>query len=72
MLNKLDPKEIEQRFISLGNKYKEYINKPELELSYILLVHEAPTNPCSERVMLQKWLKENDFGGKEWEKTSIQ
>ena len=72
MLNKLDPKEIEQRFISLGNKYKEYINKPDLEPSYILLVHEAPTNPCSERVMLQKWLKENDFGGKEWEKTSIQ
>jgi len=23
----------------------------------MLLVHEAPNNPCSEKIMLQKWLQ---------------
>ena len=46
---------------------KEFNNK-EMDLTYILLVHEAPTNPCSERVMLQRWLSENGFGGEEWNK----
>jgi hypothetical protein len=66
-LNELDPKEIEQRFLRVGEAWRAHLNKPDLEITYILLVHEAPTNPCSERVMLQKWLKENGFGGEEWQ-----
>ena len=64
-LNLLDPENIEQRFIKVGKDWQEFNNK-EMDLTYILLVHEAPNNPCSERVMLQRWLKENGFGGEEW------
>lgn len=65
LLSKLDSKDIEQRFIRVGENYLKEIGK-DIPLTYILLVHEAPTNPCSERGPLQKWLKENDFGGEEW------
>lgn len=27
----------------------------------VLLVHEAPTNPCSEREVLKTWFKENNY-----------
>ena len=27
----------------------------------VLLVHEAPTNPCSEREVLKLWFKENNY-----------
>ena len=31
-----------------------------------LLVHEAPSNPCSERECLKQWFLENDYYLKEW------
>ena len=67
MLSKLDPHDIEQRFRKVGQEWQEFLQR-EFEPTYILLVHEAPDNPCSERVMLQKWLKENGFSGEEWKK----
>ena len=63
----LDPQNIEERFLSVGQRYLNFIGK-DIPLTYILLVHEAPTNPCSERGPLQKWLKEHDMGGEEWNK----
>lgn len=66
-LNKLDPQEIEQRFLRVGQAWQDFCQE-EMDITYILLVHEAPTNPCSERVMLQRWLKENNLGGEEWNK----
>lgn len=48
------------QFESLGNKMKEIL-KFEDEPEIILLVHEAPTNECSERVVLQKF-----FNCSEW------
>jgi len=66
-LKLLDPQEIEQRFLRVGESWQNFNNK-EMDITYILLVHEAPNNPCSERVMLQRWLKENGFGGEEWQK----
>ena len=66
-LNKLDPQQIEQRFLKVGQAWQEFCQE-EMDITYILLVHEAPTNPCSERVMLQRWLKENNLGGEEWNK----
>ena len=66
MLSKLDPQEIEQRFIKVGEAWKAHLNQ-DFEPTNILLVHEAPTNPCSERVMLQKWLKSVNMGGEEWD-----
>lgn len=31
-----------------------------------LIVHEAPSNPCSERVVIQQWFKDNNFPISEW------
>ena len=67
MLSKLDPQDIEQRFRKVQKDWEEYLNHP-INPTFILLVYEAPSNPCSERVMLQKWLKEKGFGGEEWTK----
>ena len=70
LLSKLDPHNIEQRFRRVGQEWLEFLEE-DIPLTYILLVHEAPTNPCSERIMLQKWLKENNMGGKEWSKECL-
>lgn len=70
MLLKLDVQDIEQRFRKVGQEWLDYNNK-EMDLTYILLVHEAPKNPCSERVMLQWWLKHVGMGGEEWSKDLI-
>lgn len=65
-INLLSPSDIEQRFLKVGEKWREKLNDPTLPLTFILLVHEAPSNPCSERVVLQQWLRENNMCGKEW------
>lgn len=31
-----------------------------------LIVHEAPSNQCSERVVIQEWFKDNNFPINEW------
>lgn len=31
-----------------------------------LIVHEAPTNPCSERSVIQEWFRDNYFPINEW------
>ena len=64
----LDPWEMEGRFRVIGMKWRELNNEPDMPLTFILLVHEAPTNSCSERVVLQKWLRDNNMGGEEWTK----
>ena len=33
----------------------------------VLLVHEAPDNPCSERSMIIKWFEENNYELKEYD-----
>lgn len=35
---------------------------------FVLLVHEAPDNPCSERVPLQTWFEKNGHPLYEWER----
>lgn len=35
-------------------------------VDFALIVYEAPTNPCSERVVLQQWLHDNGLECKEW------
>lgn len=51
---------IYKRFERLAEKYKENFNIQE-EVSFALLVHEAPNNKCSEREAIQKWLKKYDL-----------
>jgi hypothetical protein len=36
----------------------------------MLIVHEAPDNPCSERAPLQEYFKEHGINVEEYEKTS--
>lgn len=64
-LNKIYFKDL----IDLLNKTAEFIqrlegfkNEPEI----ILLVHESPVNPCSERIPLQELFKNNGIDVKEW------
>lgn len=41
----------------------------EEEPVIVLLVYEVPSNPCSERVVLQKWFAENNIDLPEWEQS---
>ena len=35
-----------------------------------LIVHEAPSNPCSERVAIQNWFQDNYYPISEWSRNS--
>lgn len=37
------------------------------DVDFILLVHEASDNPCSERRPLQEWFRDHGYELKEWE-----
>ena len=69
-LNKLNFSEVMQRFRSLGNKIME----TEKDLKYVnfaLLLHEAPTKACSERIVIQQWFAANGYPIQEWSKPLI-
>lgn len=40
-------------------------------VDFALLVHEAPTNQCSERIALQNWFLSHDVPISEWSKDQI-
>lgn len=39
----------------------------EKEPQFMLMFHEAPTNPCSERVVVTSWFKDNGHAITEWD-----
>ena len=47
------------------NKMSEKLDLKE-EPNIILIVHEAPTVPCSERVVLKQWFEEHGIELQEW------
>ena len=53
-------KDIIKRFEELAQKVQQELGFKE-EPEIILLVYEAPTNPCSERRVIQEWFKENGY-----------
>lgn len=55
--------ELEQR----AQKVANYFNFSE-EPFVVLLVHEAPTSPCSERGAIQDWFQSNGVPCQEWSK----
>ena len=57
-LRKLDISNILMRMSILAKQVKEAEGFTE-EPIIVLIFHETPTNPCSERWMVQKWFKEN-------------
>lgn len=65
-LNLLDYNDIIARCERIGNYIKSIENFPE-EPIIMLLVHEAPSNPCSERVIIQKWFADHAQNVVEWQ-----
>ena len=64
-LDSLDIDKILKRLNEIALAAKEqlgFIEEPQI----ILLVHEAPTNPCSERWVIQNWLGQNGIESKEF------
>lgn len=53
-LDSMDFEDIMTRFYAFAQKYKTDFNV-DGNVDFALLVHEAPTNPCSERIMIQRW-----------------
>lgn len=64
-LNALDCGEIVRKMEHLAKKIQLDENFKE-EPILILLVFEAPKNPCSERVVIQRWFKNNGIEVNEW------
>lgn len=59
-LDTLDYNEIIQRFEKLNQKIKEQEGS-NIDYTFVLIVHEAPNNPCSERHGLIKWFSKNNY-----------
>ena len=59
-LDRLNYNEIITRFERLGNFLKNELNFKE-EPIMVLIVHEAYTNPCSEREVIQEWFKSHEY-----------
>ena len=66
-LNHLDFNDIIARFECIATKVQaesKFAEEPEV----VLIVHEAPSNPCSERWPLISWFAEHGYELKEWNK----
>ena len=57
-LDRLKIRDIMARFETIAQKVKEDLGFEE-EPEIILLVYEAPSNPCSERRVIQEWFRDN-------------
>ena len=64
-LQALDAASIENYFNMVLDKLSKKLHLP-MHFVPVLIVHEAPTNPCSERVIIQKVLREKGFECEEW------
>ena len=66
-LDTLDFKFVIQELERIGNKIQALEGFKEAPI-IVLIVYEAPNNPCSERLPLQTWFKENGVLIQEWQK----
>ena len=66
-LDQLDFNDVLQRCERIGKYIQSLENFPE-EPVIMLLVHEAPQNPCSERRVIQEWFAANGKEVREWQK----
>lgn len=64
--NNVDFDELLSYLEILSNKFKELNDIDDVEI--VLLVHEAPSNPCGEREVLKKWFAEFGYKLEEWNK----
>ena len=65
-LKKIDYFKFMNKLFDLHNKICE--NEGFDELDFAFLVYETPRNPCSERIVIQKWFHENGMKIEEWHK----
>lgn len=66
-LDQLDFNDVVSRCERLG-KYVQSLEHFAEEPVIMLLVHEAPQNPCSERRVIQEWFAANGKEVVEWQK----
>ncbi len=64
-LDNLDFNDIYNRILSIGKQVQEREKFAE-EPIVVFIVYEAPKNPCSERVMIQKYFQEHGIEIKEF------
>lgn len=65
-LQSLDFKAFRAHLDSLAARIKTAENFDTVDFAFI--VFESPKNPCSERVVIQKWFAENGIEVKEWQR----
>lgn len=64
-LDRLDFDKVVTRLQAIANQIKEDEGFEE-EPVVVLLVYEKPSNPCSERVAIQEWFRDNGIEVEEW------
>lgn len=64
-LDSLDFDKVYESLEEISKSVKSYENL-DRDPSIVLLVHEVPTNACSERMPLQKWFRSHDMFVAEW------
>ena len=69
-LKQLNFNSIMERFSRLAAQYKAEKNLCN-DIIFVLIFHETPSNPCSERWIVQKWFKENGYELEEFNKEAI-
>lgn len=65
-LQAIDIKDFMNSLERMKNKIQE--GEKLNNIQFALLVFETPTNSCSERVMLRRWLEDNGIEWAEWKK----
>ena len=60
----LDRQKLEMSFRQLGERIKSRLKFRE-DPEIVLLVHEAPSNPCSERIVLQEFFGCREISGRD-------
>lgn len=68
-LRQLDFQTIMNRFEELAACIKTTEGFDDVD--FALMLHEAPTNPCSERIAIHLWFTENGYSISEWHLNSI-
>ena len=66
-LDQLDFKDIIKRIYTIGKAVQEREGFEE-EPIVVLIVHEATSNPCSERRVIQEWFRDNGYPIKEFQR----
>ncbi len=66
-LDRLNAPEFVRYMSMVGDTFKDMLKLDRVP-DFILLVHEAPNNSCSERRVIQQWFADNNISVQEWQK----